>query len=404
MSIPPAGPTTPAPSTTPRAALAVVFVALSIDLLVYGIAVPVLPRLAAVTDAGPSTAGLLFACYAAALIAVTPLVGWWVDRAGPRGPLLAGLLGLGVATAVFTVGGPLSLLIAARLAQGVAAALSWVAGLALVAAVTPLAQRGRNMGLVLSGVSVGTLLGPLAGGLLADRLGTAAPFLFAAAIATGAGVLQLLLIRPTSAPTDDPGTLRAVLRVRGAWPATVIVLLGAEVLAVLEPVLPLRLAASGVSSSLIGMIFATAVLAAALVTPWAGSLVTRIQPAAPVMAGILLSAAALLVLAHTHITGVILIAMATLGAGSALLIGSIMPVLSTLGEQTTPPTLGAVFALANLAYATGLLLGPGSSGPLTSVTGYPAAITLTAAATLIIGVPSALCLSRATPQRQSLGP
>jgi MFS transporter, DHA1 family, solute carrier family 18 (vesicular amine transporter), member 1/2 len=169
-------------------------------------------------------------------------------------------------------------------------------------------------------------------------------------------------------------------------------------------VLPLRLAASGVSSSLIGVIFATAVLAAALVTPWAGSLVTRIQPAAPVMAGILLSAAALLVLAHTHITGVILIAMATLGAGSALLIGSIMPVLSTLGEQTTPPTLGAVFALVNLAYATGLLLGPGSSGPLTSVTGYPAAITLTASATLIIGVPSALCLSRATPQRQSLGP
>ena len=39
MSTPPAGPTTPAPATTPRAALAVVFVALSIDLLVYGIAI-----------------------------------------------------------------------------------------------------------------------------------------------------------------------------------------------------------------------------------------------------------------------------------------------------------------------------------------------------------------------------
>lgn len=156
MSTPPAGPTTPAPATTPRAALAVVFDALSIDLLVYGIAIPVLPRLAAVTDAGPSAAGLLFACYAAALIAVTPLVGWWVDRAGPRVPLLAGLLGLGVTTAVFTAGGPLGLLVAARLAQGAAAALSWVAGLALIAAVTPLGQRGRNMGLVLSGVSVGT--------------------------------------------------------------------------------------------------------------------------------------------------------------------------------------------------------------------------------------------------------
>jgi hypothetical protein len=62
----PAGPTTTSQATTPRAALAVVFVALSMDLLVHGIAVPVLPRLAAVTDAGPSAAGLLFACYAAA--------------------------------------------------------------------------------------------------------------------------------------------------------------------------------------------------------------------------------------------------------------------------------------------------------------------------------------------------
>jgi hypothetical protein len=58
MSTPPAGPTTPAPATTPCAALAVVCVAFSIDLLVYGIAIPVLPRLAAVTDAGPSAVPL----------------------------------------------------------------------------------------------------------------------------------------------------------------------------------------------------------------------------------------------------------------------------------------------------------------------------------------------------------
>ncbi|MBV8994219.1 MAG: hypothetical protein JO287_11090, partial [Pseudonocardiales bacterium] len=65
MPIPRDGPPASAPEMAPRAGLVVVWIALSTDLLVYGIAVPVLPRLAAVTDAGPSAAGLLFACYAA---------------------------------------------------------------------------------------------------------------------------------------------------------------------------------------------------------------------------------------------------------------------------------------------------------------------------------------------------
>ncbi|MBV8995113.1 MAG: MFS transporter, partial [Pseudonocardiales bacterium] len=175
-------------------------------------------------------------------------------------------------------------------------------------------------------------------------------------------------------------------------PATVIVILGAGVLAVLEPVLPLRLAASGMSSRVIGVIFAAAVLAATVVTPWAGSLVTTTGPRTPVLVGVLLSAVALLLLAHSQSTGVFVIAMIALGAGSALLLGPIMPVLTALGERATPPALGAVFALINLAYATGLLLGPGSSGPLTSATGYSTAITLTAAAIVLIGVSAAACL------------
>jgi MFS family permease len=164
------------------------------------------------------------------------------------------------------------------------------------------------------------------------------------------------------------------------------------VLAVLEPVLPLRLAASGMSSSIIGVIFAAAVLAAAVVTPWAGSLVTTTGPRTPALAGVLLSAVALLLLAHVRSTGVCVIAMVALGAGSALLLGPILPLLTDLGAPATPPALGAVFALVNLAYATGLLLGPGSSGPLTSATGYSTAITLTAAAILLTGVPAAACL------------
>jgi MFS family permease len=93
---------------------------------------------------------------------------------------------------------------------------------------------------------------------------------------------------------------------------------------------------------------------------------------------------------------VVLIAMAALGTGSGLALGSILPVLSALGERSTTPTFGTVSALANVAYALGLLLGPGSSGLLTSATSYTIAITITAGLTLIIGICSAFRLPKVT--------
>jgi MFS family permease len=80
--------------TRARRALVVAGIALFVDMLVYGLAVPVLPLLPAVVKAGPAATGILFAGYAIAVILVTPLVGRMVDRRGPRRPLLVGLGGL----------------------------------------------------------------------------------------------------------------------------------------------------------------------------------------------------------------------------------------------------------------------------------------------------------------------
>ena len=91
-------PTTP--RTNPRMAVAVSCIALFTDMLIYGILIPLLPLMPAVERAGSSATGLLFAAYAAMMIAVTPLAGRLVDRKGPRGPLLAALLGLAAALAV----------------------------------------------------------------------------------------------------------------------------------------------------------------------------------------------------------------------------------------------------------------------------------------------------------------
>ena len=163
--------TQPVTTTKPGAAVTVTAVALGVDMFLYGSLVPLLPLLPAVAGS-PSASGVLFAVYALALLAATPLVGVWVDRAGPRAPMLAGLAGLAAATVLFLVStgvpGPVGLVLlsAARAAQGTAAAASWTAGLALVAATHEPDRRGRAMGTALSAVGIGVLLGPAASGLL----------------------------------------------------------------------------------------------------------------------------------------------------------------------------------------------------------------------------------------------
>ena len=120
----PTAPTSPARSrTSARMAVVVSCVALFTDMLVYGILIPLLPLMPAVERAGSSATGLLFAAYAAMMIAVTPLAGRLVDRRGPRGPLLVALLGLAAACLLFTLDGPYWLLLVSRLLQGAAAGL-----------------------------------------------------------------------------------------------------------------------------------------------------------------------------------------------------------------------------------------------------------------------------------------
>lgn len=118
--------------TTPSSALIVGGAALFADMLVHGLAVPVLPLLPAVVEQGPAATGFLFASYAIAMIVATIFAGRMVDRCGPKTPLLIGFVGLGAATLLFATGGPYRLLFVARLLQGIAGGMSWVAALSFI--------------------------------------------------------------------------------------------------------------------------------------------------------------------------------------------------------------------------------------------------------------------------------
>ncbi|WP_232663380.1 MFS transporter [Pseudonocardia sp. TRM90224] len=379
----------PAGATRPGAAVGVVSLALGVDMFLYGALVPLLPTLPAVAGS-PGAAGLLFAAYALAMLASIPLVGRWVDRSGPRSPMLAGMLGLAAATALFTAAvempgvAGLAVLMAARAAQGVAAGVSWTSGLALIAATHPPERRGTVMGFALSALGIGVLLGPAASGLLTDSFGPRAPFVLVAVLAVLDAVARIVWIKPV-ASIARPTPLREVARGPRAGLLIGLTALGAAAIAFAEPVLPLHLAGLGMNATGIGLVFGGAALAGGLIAPLAGMITDRFGPTRVAAVGTLVAAAGFwlcgLPAAPVSIAGVVVV-----GLGAQLVLAPTLVLIGTLAEHTQPPAYGAAYALYNLAYTVGLALAPLAAGTAATLAGVGPTTVVAAAVAAIVAL------------------
>ena len=385
------------PGTLSKRALVVASLALFVDNLVIGLAVPVLPLLPSVVEAGPAMTGILFGSYAIALIIAALLSGRLVDRVGPKIPLLIGMVGLAAATLIFAVGEPFWLLLLARFAQGVAGGMSWVAGLALIAATTSFDRRGMAMGIAISTITLGVLIGPPLAGYMVGEFGTASPFILAAGIAVLDGILRIILVRDVPRIADDTGGPMSVLRVPGSWSIVIAIMLGAAVIAALEPVLPVQLSES---PFVIGLLFALAALVGVIANPVVGSMVSRVSPRILIGLGIASVVGSLLLVGWATMLWQVAIGMALLGASAALLQAPATALISIQGFRSDPPTLGGSYALYTLAYAVGLAAGPLIAGFGVEQLGFPGAMTLTA---IILAAVGGLSLAR-LPNKAINGP
>lgn len=152
-----------------------------VDLIGFGIVVPVLPFYAHAYGASATTLGLLLMVYAAAQFVCAPLWGRLSDRIGRRPVLLLTVTGTAVSLLLLGSAGSLLGLFLARALGGAFAANISVAT-AYVSDVTAEEERTRYMGLIGASFGVGFVVGPAVGGLLAP-LGYAVPMLAAAGLA-----------------------------------------------------------------------------------------------------------------------------------------------------------------------------------------------------------------------------
>lgn len=172
-----------------RSPLAILFVTVFVDLVGFGVMIPLLPLYAERFGAGPVAVTLLVAVYSLMQFLFAPWWGRLSDRVGRRPVLLVGLFGSALSHLLFAVAGALPILFLARILAGFMGANIGVAQ-AYVADVTGPEERARGMALIGAAFGLGFIFGPAMGGLLAPW-GLAAPFWAAAALAFLNGIVAL---------------------------------------------------------------------------------------------------------------------------------------------------------------------------------------------------------------------
>ena len=187
-----------------KAALAFIFVTVTLDMLAFGIVIPVMPHLIQ-TLTGDSIrqsevwVGVISTLFMAMQFVFAPLQGVLSDRYGRRTVILISSVGLGVDFIAMALAPALWVLLAARLVSGACSA-SFSTANAYIADVTPHEKRAAAFGLMGAAFSIGFVLGPALGGLLGHE-DLRLPFWVAAGLALlnfGYG----LLVLPESLPKE----------------------------------------------------------------------------------------------------------------------------------------------------------------------------------------------------------
>jgi MFS transporter, DHA1 family, solute carrier family 18 (vesicular amine transporter), member 1/2 len=354
-------------------ALAVAFVTFACftDITAYSIAVPVLPDLSGRLGASPTVIGLLFASFGVTLVTVSMPMGAISDRIGRKPPMVGGLLALAAASVLFAFAESLPWLFAARLVQGASDAVTWVVGFALIADLYRPEERGRVMGLVMSGTNLAFMGGPTIGGWLYETGGIRLPFLFVAGLALVGVAAFAWLDVPDKLSAREKVPVGVVLRVPAVAACVAAVTAASATVSMLEPVLPLYLTARlGIGPARIGYLFGVGAVASTVLHPIYGALVNRVGSRRMTVIGLVLVAALLpiLSLATSYQTAIVYYVIC---AGTISMI--ITPSLAYMAEATAMAgagSFGVGYGLYNVAWGAGLLGGPALSGFLFERMGF----------------------------------
>lgn len=389
-----------APAGLRNRVLVVILATLLLDAIGFGIVIPLLPLYATSMGASELDVGLILACFSGAQLLATPVLGSLSDRYGRRRIILLSLAGSAASMVLFAVaaqrGALIWLIVSRALAGATAGNLS--ACQAALADVTSAARRASAMGTIGAALGLGLMAGPALGAALIGRFGPMGPPIAASALATIGLALALPLMpetrptpetRPAPRPKPPLGEVLAEPRM-----ATLLAIQFAAFLAMtnVQTAFPLlTVERLGWSEAQIGYAFAGFGFVLLLVQGILVGRLTRVVGEVPLlMAGVLLEATGMLLIAFGHSSPHVITGSVIVGVG----IGLTNPVLSTLASRLArPDQQGAVLGVAQSTGSLARTVGPIWSGFLYQSLGAAAPF-IGGAAAMALGFALALDLRR----------
>jgi DHA1 family tetracycline resistance protein-like MFS transporter len=339
-----------------------IWTTVALDLIGFGIIVPILGRYAERFGASGLTVGFLFASFSLAQLLCAPLLGRLSDRIGRKPVIVISLIGTAVGSFVTGAAGVLWLLFAGRLIDGASGGSLSVAQ-AAVADLAPEAERPRLIGLLGAAFGVGFVLGPAIGGLAALG-GPHVPFYVAGVLATINAVAAIVRLPETRHPGD---------RVRGrglGTPRSPVL----RHLAVVGFITVVAFTAFEATFSLFGdrrfglteassaaVFLGIGLVLVAIQGGAYGRLVERFGTPHLFAAGLTMLIAGLAITAVAKVWPVLIVALLLLAVGQ----GCASPSITSLVTQHAPPDRrGEALGFQQSAYAVGRVLGPPAAGAL----------------------------------------
>lgn len=175
--------------------LLVIFLTIFVNLVGFGIIVPLLPFYAERFGASGLTIGLLFGVFSLCQLIASPLLGEWSDRYGRRPVLIFSLAGTVVSFVMLAMAQSITMLFVARIIDGLSGGNISTAR-AYVADITEPKDRSRAYGIIGAAFGLGFILGPALSGLLVG-ISYTAPIWAAAAITAVAALMALFWLPET---------------------------------------------------------------------------------------------------------------------------------------------------------------------------------------------------------------
>jgi DHA1 family tetracycline resistance protein-like MFS transporter len=167
--------------------LFIIFLTILVNLIGFGIIIPLLPFYAATFGASPLAIGLLFASFSLAQLFASPVLGAWSDRWGRRPILIFSLVGTVVSFVMLALAHSLPMLFAARIVDGLSGGNITTAR-AYIGDISTDENRAKAFGMLGAAFGLGFIIGPGLGGLFA-HISYTAPIWAAAGITVVATLL-----------------------------------------------------------------------------------------------------------------------------------------------------------------------------------------------------------------------